>query len=150
MFSAASAASTAGELAKQIASAGSRVLVTSEATRGVAVRAAEEAGWGTGGGGRVVVMSEGEEWELRVVNGEGGLGANLVDEGRVLDWERVTDRKTLEESLVVLIYSSGTTGLPKGMYPLSPPYPTLHIPPSLSRSLSRSRRRDVVCIPSPD
>ena len=56
VFSAASAASTAGELAKQIVGAGSRVLVTCEATREVAVRAAEEAGWGSNGGGRVVVI----------------------------------------------------------------------------------------------
>ena len=52
VFSAASAASTAGELAKQIVSAGSRILVTCEATREVAVRAAEEAGWGSNGQGR--------------------------------------------------------------------------------------------------
>ncbi|KAF3008668.1 hypothetical protein E8E13_009003 [Curvularia kusanoi] len=117
VFSAASAASTAGELGKQLVSAGSRVLVTSEATREVAVRAAEEAGWGAGGGGRVVVMSEGAEWELRVLEGnEGTVGRNLVDEeGEGLGWERVEDPKVLEDRLVVLIYSSGTTGLPKGV-----------------------------------
>jgi acyl-coenzyme A synthetase/AMP-(fatty) acid ligase len=116
VFSAASAASTAGELGKQIVGAGSRALVTCEATREVAVRAAEEAGWGVNGGGRVVVMSEGAEWALRVVGEDGGLGVNLVEEGAELEWERVTDARVLEESLVVLIYSSGTTGLPKGKY----------------------------------
>lgn len=114
MFSAASAASTAGELGKQIVQAGSRVLVTCEATRDVAVRAAEEAGWGRNGGGRVVCMSEGAEWTLRVVQENGQLGANLVDEKEKLEWERITDPEVLENSLVVLIYSSGTTGLPKG------------------------------------
>lgn len=42
------------------------------------------------------------------------MGPNLVDERERLEWERITDEKVLEESLVVLIYSSGTTGLPKG------------------------------------
>lgn len=114
MFSAASAGSTAGELAKQIVQAGSKILVTSEATRDVAVRAAEEAGWGKGGGGRLVVMSEDASWTLKVVQGDGSLGPNLVDEKEKLEWPRITDRSELENSLVVLIYSSGTTGLPKG------------------------------------
>ena len=119
VFSAASAASTAGELGKQIIGAGSKVLITCQATRDVAVKAAEEAGWGRNGGGRVLLMSEGAEWELKIVRGDGSLGENLVDEKEKLEWERITDQKTLENSLVVLIYSSGTTGLPKGTRSLS-------------------------------
>ncbi|KAJ4991109.1 acyl-coenzyme A synthetase [Stagonosporopsis vannaccii] len=115
VFSAASAASTASELSKQIVSAGSKILVANEATRDVAVRAAEEAGWGPNGGGRVLVMSEGAEWELRVIQKNGNAGGNLIDQSDRLDWERITDPKVLENSLVVLIYSSGTTGLPKGV-----------------------------------
>lgn len=82
------------------------------------MRAAEDAGWGDGGGGRVLIMSEGREWMLRVV-GRGGKpeesSRNLVDERERLEWTKITDRRELEESLVVLIYSSGTTGLPKGV-----------------------------------
>ena len=78
------------------------------------MRAAEEAEWGSNGGGRVVVMSEGAEWELRVVKEDGRMGPNLIDEREGLDWERITNPEALENSLVVLIYSSGTTGLPKG------------------------------------
>ncbi|KAF2749208.1 4-coumarate-CoA ligase-like protein [Sporormia fimetaria CBS 119925] len=115
VFSAASAASTAGELSKQIIGAESKVLFASEATRDVAVQAAEEAGWGKNGGGRVVVMSEGRTWELRVVLGDGSLGENLIDETQKLQWERITDPEVLENSLIILIYSSGTTGLPKGV-----------------------------------
>ncbi|KAL5406372.1 hypothetical protein PMIN04_012071 [Paraphaeosphaeria minitans] len=83
--------------------------------RYVAVRAAEEAGWGRNGGGRVVVMSEGAQWTLRIVQENGSLGANLVNEKEKLKWEPITDRAVLENSLVVLIYSSGTTGLSKGV-----------------------------------
>ncbi|KAL1792937.1 hypothetical protein ACET3X_009444 [Alternaria dauci] len=120
VFSAASAASTVSELAKQVKGAGSKILVSCEATVETAVRAAEEAGWGEGGGGRVLVMSEGEEWSLKIVgkNGkieDGRKGKNLVNLEERLPWTRIVDRKELEESLVVLIYSSGTTGLPKGV-----------------------------------
>ncbi|KAJ8105283.1 hypothetical protein OPT61_g10273 [Boeremia exigua] len=115
VFSAASAASTASELSKQIVGAGSKILVTCEATRDTAVRAAEEAGWGRNGGGRVLVMGEEAEWELKVVQEDGRVGGNLINESERLDWERITDPQVLENSLVVLIYSSGTTGLPKGV-----------------------------------
>jgi 4-coumarate--CoA ligase len=32
-----------------------------------------------------------------------------------LDWEKITDQEQLESTLVCLLYSSGTSGLPKGM-----------------------------------
>ncbi|KAH7122295.1 4-coumarate-CoA ligase-like protein [Dendryphion nanum] len=115
VFSAASAASTAGELSKQLQGAESKVLFAGEATKDVAVKAAEEAGWGTNGGGRVLVMSEGAEWAIQVVQRDGNLGPNLIDESQRLPWPKITDRKTLQESLIILIYSSGTTGLPKGV-----------------------------------
>jgi 4-coumarate--CoA ligase len=115
VFSAASAASTAGELSKQLQGAQSKILVTIEATRATAVKAAEEAGWGKNGGGRVLLMSEGKEWELNIIGGNGQLGRDLIDEGDKLPWQRITDPFELENGLVILIYSSGTTGLPKGM-----------------------------------
>jgi 4-coumarate--CoA ligase len=114
VFSAASAASTASELSKQLQGAQSKVLITVEGTRDTAVKAAEEAGWGANGGGRVVLMSEGKEWELKIIGKDGKLGANLIDENDKLPWEKITDPYELENNLVILIYSSGTTGLPKG------------------------------------
>ncbi|KAH9864796.1 hypothetical protein IAQ61_008741 [Plenodomus lingam] len=60
VLSAASATSTASELSKQIQGAQSKILVTVEATKDVAIKAAEEAGWGANGGGRVLLMSEGK------------------------------------------------------------------------------------------
>ncbi|KAF2017165.1 4-coumarate-CoA ligase-like protein [Aaosphaeria arxii CBS 175.79] len=115
IFSAASAASTGSELSKQIQGAESKVLFAVEATKAVAVAAAEEAGWGKNGGGRVLVMSEGRDWSINIVQEDGSLGPNLIDETQRLSWERITDPKALADSLVILIYSSGTTGLPKGV-----------------------------------
>lgn len=140
VFSAASAASTAGELSKQIVQAGSKILVTCEATREVAVRAAEEAGWGANGGGRVVLMSEDASWTLRVVQGDGSLSPNLVNSNEKLEWQRITDRTVLENSLVVLIYSSGTTGLPKGI--ASPPFSPLSF-----FETDNHRRQTLACQP---
>lgn len=115
VFSAASAASTASELSKQLQGAQSKVLFTVEGIRETAVKAAEEAGWGAHGGGRVVVMGEGKEWELRVIGKDGRLGENIINESDRLPWQKITDPYDLENSLVILIYSSGTTGLPKGV-----------------------------------
>ncbi|KAI8934923.1 hypothetical protein NX059_008592 [Plenodomus lindquistii] len=115
VFSAASAASTASELSKQLQGARSKVLFAVEATRIVATKAAEDAGWGQNGGGRVLLMSEGKEWGLRVIQKNGELGQNLIDESQKLPWMKITDPQELENSLVILIYSSGTTGLPKGV-----------------------------------
>ncbi|KAI6371236.1 hypothetical protein MCOR25_004008 [Pyricularia grisea] len=115
VLSAASAASTPRELARQLLSSESKILCCVEAVKDVAVKAVEEAGWGRGGGGRVLVMGEGREWTLKVVQADGSLGRNLIDENDLLPWQTITDRKTLADSFVIMIYSSGTTGLPKGV-----------------------------------
>jgi 4-coumarate--CoA ligase len=114
VFSAASAASTSGELSKQLQGAQSKVLITVEGTRETAVKGAEAAGWGANGGGRILVMSEGKEWELKVIGKYGQLGRSIIDESNKLPWQKITDPYDLENSMVILIYSSGTTGLPKG------------------------------------
>ncbi|EHA57165.1 4-coumaryl-CoA ligase [Pyricularia oryzae 70-15] len=115
VLSAAAAASTPSELARQLSSSESKILCCVEALKDVAVKAVEEAGWGRGGGGRVLIMGEGKEWTLKVVQGDGSLGRNLINENDLLPWQAITDRKTLEDSFVIMIYSSGTTGLPKGV-----------------------------------
>jgi len=121
VFSAASAASTASELSKQLQGAQSKLLITVEGTRDAAVKAAEDAGWGSSGGGRVLLMSEGREWELKIIGKDGKTGENIINESDKLPWQKITDPYELENNLVILIYSSGTTGLPKGIRPTLPP-----------------------------
>ena len=45
-------------------------------------------------------------------------GQNFIEgdgkKGESLDWGVTTDKKALEESIICLLYSSGTTGVPKG------------------------------------
>lgn len=41
--------------------------------------------------------------------------ASLTTSGKELSWERITDRKVLESRTCIILYSSGTTGLPKGV-----------------------------------
>lgn len=62
----------------------------------------------------MLLMSEGRDWSLRTFQKNGELGPNLIDKEHELPWEKIINAQELESSLVVLIYSSGTTGLPKG------------------------------------
>ncbi|PNS16046.1 4-coumarate--CoA ligase-like 7 [Sphaceloma murrayae] len=108
IFSAVSAASTEIELSRLLLSAGCSLLVCNEATKDIAVEAAAAAGLSKD---RVVVMSERGDWSLRRVHEPN----DELLSSEALQWRKITDRKELEESLVVLIYSSGTTGLPKSV-----------------------------------
>lgn len=107
VFSAASAASTASELARLVKGAGSKCLICNEATKEVALKAAAEVGLPMD---RVCVISEGADYSIRRIGSE----QNLIT-SQELEWERITDEEKLRKSLIVLIYSSGTTGLPKGV-----------------------------------
>ena len=86
----------------------------------MAVKAANECGVPLD---RVLVLeSMGGERRLQDVLGKSRnfvQGEGTRDE--MLEWERITDKKTLEERVICLLYSSGTTGVPKGLRYLLPP-----------------------------
>jgi 4-coumarate--CoA ligase len=108
VYSAASASFSAPELARQVKQGGSTTLFCSEDARDVACRAARICGVPLD---RVLVVKSSPEWSMKSV---AAGGKSVLPSSGMLDWERITDPKALEDSLICLLYSSGTTGIPKG------------------------------------
>lgn len=107
VFSAASHSSTAPELARQVKKGLSNLVIVSEDLKPVAIEAAHLCGLPRN---RVVVFDSGPPWTVKSIDGI----VNVKAEWR-LPFPKITDRKELEDSLIVLIWSSGTTGAPKGV-----------------------------------
>ncbi|KAJ7494975.1 hypothetical protein FB451DRAFT_1121591 [Mycena latifolia] len=109
VYSAASPSSTPADLARQVRIGTSRLVIAGRAHAGVAREAAAQCGLDAG---RVVLVLDSSpgRWSLKSV--DRSMDA-LSDQ--TLEWERVTDPKALEESLITILWSSGTTGLPKGV-----------------------------------
>ncbi|EXJ81140.1 hypothetical protein A1O3_07428 [Capronia epimyces CBS 606.96] len=143
VYSAASSSFTYLELARQIKQGRSRLIVASPDCTDVAVKAAHECGIPLD---RVLVLdSMGGNRRLASVLGN---GRNLIEgEGQPkerLDWEVITAKEVLENRVICLLYSSGTTGAPKGVF-LSHQNLVSEglIPQYLVREfLDRQRRRD--------
>lgn len=112
VWSAASATATPAELERQIRQGNGQLIVASPECKDTALKAAKDVGIS---GNRVLLLrSMGHERVLQ----NAGTGQNYLDDLRpseVLDWERITDPRKLEDSLICLLYSSGTTGVPKGV-----------------------------------
>lgn len=106
VYSAASSASTPADLARQIKDGPGRVLVCSRDLSKLAQSAAELAGLPK----RNIVVLE-SQFDIRLASADGALQCDFTSG---LDWERITDPDELENSRVCILYSSGTTGLPKG------------------------------------
>lgn len=111
VFSAASNSYTPGEIARQIRTGKSGMVVTGADCQNNAIEAARQANVPLD---RVLVLeSMGRKRVLRnAATGENYLSS--LKETDVLDWEHITDPMALKDSLVCLLYSSGTTGVPKG------------------------------------
>jgi 4-coumarate--CoA ligase len=108
VYSAASSSFTPSELSRQVKQGSSNLIFCSEDAKDVAIKSAKECGVPLN---RVLVIDSGKgAWGFRSV--EGGL--NCLGREGTLEWERITDKKKLDHSLVCLLYSSGTTGIPKG------------------------------------
>lgn len=114
VYSAASSAFTAPELSRQIKQGKSNLLIASPDCKDVALQAAKDCGLPMS---RVLILeSYGSKRSLQDVHRKGpdfveGEGRS----GEQLDWKRISDRKELEKAVICLLYSSGTTGPPKGV-----------------------------------
>ena len=135
VYSPANLSATVSDLTRQIRQGESRLIVCSHDTRGVAVAAARTCGLPMC---RVLVLQSQPVPKLTMLEN----GEKVISE-QELDWERITDQEELESTLVCLLYSSGTSGLPKGIFLRDLEVATLitvHRCPYLA---SKSRRADL-------
>ncbi|EMC97819.1 hypothetical protein BAUCODRAFT_155102 [Baudoinia panamericana UAMH 10762] len=107
VYSAASPSSTTAELARQVRVGNSNLLVCGAEHHDVACKAAKECGLPLS---RVLFLESSPQWRLYSVDGT----INAITTER-LGWPRITDPKLLKDSLITILWSSGTTGLPKGV-----------------------------------
>ncbi|KAK4938749.1 hypothetical protein LTR10_020852 [Elasticomyces elasticus] len=96
---------TAFELARQIKLSSPKIVICSSQTRKVAGEAISESGINDI---KLLVMMSGS-LDIVDVNGKSIIG------DRHLQWQRITDKSVLENTAACLVYSSGTTGVPKGV-----------------------------------
>ncbi|KAI1363951.1 hypothetical protein F5Y08DRAFT_329020 [Xylaria arbuscula] len=108
IFSSTSPASTPDEFAYQLRQTDAKVIVCTPDLKETALAAAQKVGLAP----RNILVYGGtkdlEFWEA-------GSGAKVPISNQELDWKRITDPVELENSVICLLFSSGTTGLPKAM-----------------------------------
>jgi long-subunit acyl-CoA synthetase (AMP-forming) len=109
IYSAASPSSTPADLARQVKDGPGKVLVCSEDLQPLAEAAAKAAGLPSR---NVLILKSYPQVELYSID-----GSVKCDFKQGLEWPRITDQRELENRTICILYSSGTTGLPKGMYP---------------------------------
>jgi 4-coumarate--CoA ligase len=95
---------TAFELARQIGLSRPKVLVCSGQTRNAAKEAIQQSGLDV----RLFMMVS-EQLDIVDMEDRSIIGAER------LEWQRITDLAVLQKTTACLVYSSGTTGVPKGV-----------------------------------
>ncbi len=107
VYSAASPSSTVTDLTRQISVGKSRLIVCGSEHREVATQAAKQCNLPPT---QVLVLESSPSWSLRSLDSK----VNVISDQK-LKWKAITDPAALKKSLIVILWSSGTTGLPKGV-----------------------------------
>ncbi|KAK5085115.1 hypothetical protein LTR70_008069 [Exophiala xenobiotica] len=107
IYSAASPSSTVAELARQITIGKSNLVICSSEHKDIVYQAVKQCNIPLS---HVLILESHPEHSLKSWDGS----INAVSSEH-LSWPRVTDPATLKKSSITLLWSSGTTGLPKGV-----------------------------------
>lgn len=108
-YSAASPGSTPAELMYLTKLVEPKVIICNADTKATVEDAAKKVKFPLDG---LLFLEDGPGLNLTVAS----LGKRLeLSPSRSLDWARITDQKQLEDSIICVLFSSGTTGLPKGV-----------------------------------
>ncbi|KAI9369301.1 hypothetical protein BJX61DRAFT_536522 [Aspergillus egyptiacus] len=110
VYAAASTALTTAEVTRQLTQSKSRLVITCSENKAKALEAARQNGIPPH---RVLVLES--MGHKRLLCDTVTPGKNYLHRTAELEWERATDIETLENTTICLLYSSGTTGPPKGV-----------------------------------
>ncbi|KAI3330416.1 acetyl-CoA synthetase-like protein [Ustulina deusta] len=108
VFSSTSPATTPDEFAYQLRQTDAKVIVCTPDLEKTALAAAKKVGIAPR---NILIYGGTRDLEFR----EAESGATVPISNQELNWRRITDPVELENSIVCLLFSSGTTGLPKAM-----------------------------------
>lgn len=108
VYSAASPSSTLADLVRQITVGTSRLIICGAEFKELATRAAQQCNLPLD---QILILESSPFWSLASLYG----GINVISDQR-LAWERITDPVALKKSVITILWSSGTTGLPKGKH----------------------------------
>ena len=109
VFSGASTAARLSEIVHQIKGTHASVLIVSPDFEEITVEAAKHCGIPLE---RVLILDSKTpgKWALRSARQRRVLSLD-----KKLDWQRINEKERLQDTTIAIIYSSGTTGLPKGV-----------------------------------
>lgn len=97
---------TASDLARQLRDGPGKIVVCSKDVLGTTLKAAAEVGLAK----RQVLVLESSP-DVKLYSADGAIACDFMHK---LDWRVITKADELANSKICILYSSGTTGLPKG------------------------------------